>query len=455
MQYIDTGNRDPDHTLGTWLSNLKAHDIKKIRWQSGYFNIEGIAPIAELIEDIARRDQEISCVLGSNNGETGDKDIKILMGLMGCPRPGARIAIASYNTGLFHPKVYHVTRHDGSQAAYVGSANLTLSGVNGLNIEAGLIIDSADGDQGNILNQIAGAIDIWFDDAKSGFTTIRDYADVERLVKRGILGVTALPVPSKPTSTTDSSPTAGVHLKPLQRFPPVRSISKRSSSIGPASPDNEESLPPTPREGFPQYILFKPSTDKSTTGEEALTGTTLPRDAPGLIVRLNNDSVRHFAGRTGTANFSVPVVTISTIQFGFHKGRYERPRAEFPLHVRYISNTAAEFKAQDKTNIMVYGHLSDESSHSDIRMLIPARPVKDIREYVLANDLKIPEKGDPMILEWPTLADPTFKATFVDANLPLFDKLKNKLHDAQITKTLVGHGACWLPSGLAPSWSRD
>lgn len=454
MQYIDTGNRDVDHTLGTWLSKLKAQDIKHIRWQSGYFNIEGIAPIAELIEDVANRDVEISCVLGSNNGETGYKDIEILMDLIGCPRPRARIAIASYNTGLFHPKVYHVSRLDGSQVAYVGSANLTLSGVTGLNIEAGVIIDTADGDQEFTLNQIASAIDTWFDDTKSGLTRVREYADVDRLVKKGILGVTPPPVASKQTSDTDRSTTSAVHLKPLQGFPSVKRISKKHSSIGTASPDNKEPMPPTPLAGFPQYILFNQSTKDSTKDKEALTGTTLPANVDGLIVRLNNDSARHFAGKKGTSNFSVPVATISTIQFGFHKGQYIRPRAEFTLHLRYISKTGTEHETQDKTNIMLYGHIPGETGHSDIRMLMPARPLRKILRHVKDNNLKIPAKGDPMILEWPTLADPTFKATFVDSELPLFKVLTNMLNEAQNNNTLVGHGACWLPSGLAPSWNR-
>ena len=455
MKYIDTGNRDAGHTLGTWLSNLKVQDIKNIRWQSGYFNIEGIAPIAELIKDIANRGLDISCVLGSNNGETGYKDIELLMDLIGCPRPGARIAIASYNTGLFHPKVYHVTRLDGSQVAYVGSANLTFSGVTGLNIEAGLIIDTADGDQEYALNQIASAIDIWFDDTKPGLTRIRERADVDRLVERGILGKTPPSVAVKPTPASDRSTTSVVHLKPLQGFPSVKRVSKMRSSIGGTSPDSKEPMPLTPRELFPEYILFKQSAEAPTKGIEALTGATLPANAPGLIVRLNNDSVRHFQGKTGTPNFSVPVDTISTIQFGFYKGLYNRPRAEFTLHMRYVSNAAPQFDIQDKTNIMVYGRISGESSHSDIRMLIPARPAKGILKYVKKNKLKIPAKGDPMILEWPTLADPTFKATFVDANFHLYGELTSMLDEAQHTNTLVGHGACWLPSGLSPSWSRE
>ena len=310
--------------------------------------------------------------------------------MIGCPRPEARIAIASYNTGLFHPKVYHVTRLDGSQVAYVGSSNLTLSGVTGLNIEAGLIIDTADGDQEYTLNQIASAIDIWFDDTKSGLTRIRDHADVDRLVKRGILGETPSPVSPKPTSAADINTTSVVHLKPLQGFPSVNRVSESRSSIGTTSPDGKEHMPPTPRELFPEYILFKQSAEAPTKGIEALTGATLPANAPGLIVRLNNDSVRHFQGKTGTSNFSVPVDTISTIQFGFYKGLYNRPRAEFTLHMRYVSNAAPQFDIQDKTNIMVYGRISGESSHSDIRMLIPARPAKGILEYVKKNKIENP-----------------------------------------------------------------
>ena len=50
---------------------------------------------------------------------------------------------------------------DGSEAAYVGSANLTPPGLS-LHVEAGILLDSNDGDPASILREIATAIDAWF-----------------------------------------------------------------------------------------------------------------------------------------------------------------------------------------------------------------------------------------------------------------------------------------------------
>ncbi|MFN3724653.1 MAG: restriction endonuclease PLD domain-containing protein, partial [Paracoccaceae bacterium] len=128
------------------MDSHKPETIRFLRWQSGYFGVDGLAPMVSLIQSLATRSLPISCVLGSNGGETSDQDVANLADLIGCPRADAKIGILSYTTGLFHPKVYHLTRLDGSQTAYVGSANLTLPGVTGLNVEAGIILDSSDGE---------------------------------------------------------------------------------------------------------------------------------------------------------------------------------------------------------------------------------------------------------------------------------------------------------------------
>ena len=137
MQYIDSGTRDPEHTLGAWLRDLATERIRHLRLQTGYFSADGLAPIASLIHDLSEKKSPVYCVVGSNQGETNRQDIETLVELLGCPRSNAKIAIVRYHSGLFHPKVYHAIRHDGSQTAYIGSSNLTGPSVTGLNIEAG------------------------------------------------------------------------------------------------------------------------------------------------------------------------------------------------------------------------------------------------------------------------------------------------------------------------------
>ena len=180
------------------MDSHKPEAISYLRWQSGYFGIDGLAPMLPLIQSLAARCLPISCVLGSNGGETGQQDVDNLTDLIGCPRVGARIGILSYTTGLFHPKVYHVTRLDGSQAAYVGSANLTFSGVTGLNVEAGLILDNSEGDPTQPLDEISAAIDAWFDGTRPDVALVHNSADIPPLVASWILGVVPAPRPPRP-----------------------------------------------------------------------------------------------------------------------------------------------------------------------------------------------------------------------------------------------------------------
>ena len=63
--------------------------------------------------------------------------------------------------------VYFIRKHifrrnDGSQAAYVGSANLTPAGIGGQNVEAGLIIDTRQGNFPAVLDAVAGSVNSWF-----------------------------------------------------------------------------------------------------------------------------------------------------------------------------------------------------------------------------------------------------------------------------------------------------
>ena len=469
MQYVDTASRDRSHALGTWLDGLSAQDIRNFRFQSGYFNADGLAPLAQLFRYLAEHDRAITCILGSNGGETAPQDIEILVDLIGCPRANARIAIVSYATGLYHPKVYHATRADGSQTAYVGSANLTSPGVSGLNIEAGLILDSADGDPEIHLTEIASTVETWFGELQDAVHIVSSRDDIPDLVRAGVLGQPRPPQPRRPASSATQTQRAAVRLEPLVRFPPI-------SPIGSSGPDDSTSTgaarttSPHPRvadpaarlsvpipEVAPAYVLFAPGETHPTQGAEALTGSMLPGGATGLIVRLNRDSARHFEDRPGTANVSIPVPAIGTLRFGLYVGRYRRPRCEFPLRVRFIDDSGVRSEQLARTNIMVYGHAEEETGHGDIRMLVPRPPIRAIRESALSRGTRIPTEDDPMVLEWPTPADPSLKISFVDTNSQHFSVLQNALETAGQRGQSVGRGACWLFPGLVslPSWNTE
>ena len=499
MRYIDTASRKANDALGFWLHRLIGQSITDFRIQSGYFAAQGITPLACLFQYLAARDMPTTCVVGSNDGETIAEDIQTLIEFVGCPRKNARIAIIRYGTGLYHPKLYHATRANGSQTAYVGSANLTSPGVSGLNIEAGLILDTADGDPEAPLTEIASAVDIWFNKFEDSVNVVRNADDIHKLVNAGIL----TPHEERLRRLASSAPHGRqvVRLKPLISFsalPPNSSGSVRSSeptsarrtegaALGVMTPELEEgdteppAFPPVrrteawdyltheegdtepsafplsvPRKDMaPPYVLFDPDATKPTQGAEALTCSFLPSGMTGLIVQLNRDSARHFQDKAGTANVSIPVCTIGTLRFGVFEGRHMRPRCEFSLRMRYVNDTVRSLCEQSaNTNVMVYGHAAEESGHGDVRLLLPRHPVRAICKFASRIRSQVPAVDDPMILEWPTSVDPCFKVTFADPNSEVSRALRDAFTKATQLKQLVGKGACWFSSDevALPDW---
>jgi len=468
VRYIDSASRNPADVLGEWLASFAPQSVEALRWQTGYFSADGLAPLGPVLDALKIQDLLTRCVIGSNGGETGEPDIETLLQLVGSPRSNARIGVVSYSAGLFHPKVYHFTRQDGTQAAYVGSANLTSPGISGMNIEAGMLLDSSTGDPDDVLSDVASAIDAWFTGTRPGVSSIASLSDIAPLVAAGILGVAPTPRTTQNTSTSSGGSSNKVGLKPLVKFPSVStksstaSVAASSAAAQPTSPNTAPtSAPPgtpaaaltsSPRPPFPAYVLFAPGIMTPTQGAAALTGSSLAGGAAGLVIRLNKDSARHFSGGSGTANVSVPVATIGTVRFGVFQGKYQRPRAEFELRMRFVSNLGAHEAPASSTNVMVYGYAPGESGHGDVRMVVPAAPAREIRDHATANGFRVPAANDPMILEWPTAADPCFKATFIDQGHSLFGAVDALLNAASTTGALVGQGACWLPSGTSPQW---
>jgi hypothetical protein len=140
LRYIDSGNRHPSQALGSWLQTELTPHVTELRWQSGFFSADGLRPFAGTLQRLATANLPVHVLIGSNDGDTLQADVAQLVGLVGLPRARAQIGIVSYAGAFYHPKTYHLKRDDGSQAAYVGSANLSLAGITSLHVEAGIIL---------------------------------------------------------------------------------------------------------------------------------------------------------------------------------------------------------------------------------------------------------------------------------------------------------------------------
>jgi hypothetical protein len=178
MRYIDSGSRSPNQALGSWLQTELNSNVIELRWQSGFFGVDGLPPFAATLQRLATADLPVHVVIGSNDGETQQAHVAQLLALIGLPRAHGRLGIVSYAGAYYHPKTYHVRRNDGSQSAYVGSANLGFAGVGALHVEAGLIVDTRQGDPPAILDAIANAVDDWFTPPRAGLESVSNPADV-------------------------------------------------------------------------------------------------------------------------------------------------------------------------------------------------------------------------------------------------------------------------------------
>ena len=188
MRYIDNGTGDPrEDAVFPWLETALTADAVGIRWQSGFFDASVLGVFMGTFQRLANDDRDAIVLVGSNDGETQSSAVHQLVNLLGLPRPNARLGVVRYADGYYHPKTIHLCYGDGREVAYVGSANLTSRGINGLNVEAGIILDTDDGDPPEVLTRIGQAVEEWFLSRPAGLFEVAGHNDVNQLEARGIL----------------------------------------------------------------------------------------------------------------------------------------------------------------------------------------------------------------------------------------------------------------------------
>jgi hypothetical protein len=244
MRYTDTGSRDPSDALGAWLAGVSTDEsVTELRWQTGFFSAEGIGHLAPMMRRLAETDGNVRLLIGSNEGVTRRADIEALLVMAGSPRENLRIGIVSFVNAFFHPKVVHVTRADGSMAAYVGSANLTASGVASLHVEAGVTLDTTEGDNVAALQDIASRVDWWFSESRDGLFLVGAPSNLDHLAQAGVLGVPRPPSARQPANRADKA--SGV-LAALRSLIPIPKLPRKITDevSGAISPTADEAIPP-------------------------------------------------------------------------------------------------------------------------------------------------------------------------------------------------------------------
>lgn len=447
MRYIDSGSRDPSNAVATWLDAELQPDVAEIRIQSGFYSREALPPFNASFAALAAAGSLVRVVVGSNDGGALASHLDELVGALRLPRDNAHLGVVYFGGAFFHPKTYHLRRADGSQAAYVGSANFTLAGL-AKHIEAGIILDSRQGDPGGLLDEIAAATDSWFDPNRLGIEIVKGLADVQRLLVEGVVRATPVPRPPRPSGPAGQVPQRP-SLAPLvalnpPALAPILPENVRGGPVWTALP-TEQRTPP-----YPPYVWFARGAIEPTRGADALTGTGLG-DATGLIMRLSRDNDRHWRGAPGTANVSIPVSTAPTLRFGVY-GQRSRPRAEFDFLIRYVGDGIELRAPADETGIMSWGFTPGDTGHADLRLVIPRAPIVDLAGQLAALGAIVPQAGDLAVLEWPTPTTPSFRLTFADTASVLAGRIGAIWQAAAASTQLASRGACWLPAGVSPIW---
>ena len=104
MRYLDTGGRDPVHTLASWLEEAVRDEVAEIRLQTGFFSLDGVGLLLPTLQECRANDRPTRLLIGSNDAGTLRDDVTALVDLVGIPRDQAKLGIVSFAGAYFHPK---------------------------------------------------------------------------------------------------------------------------------------------------------------------------------------------------------------------------------------------------------------------------------------------------------------------------------------------------------------
>lgn len=209
-RYLDSGASDSPCALGNWIETNFTTEVVGFRCQFGYYGYRALYPFEELVRGLVEASRPVHLVLGSNKAALIQSHLEWTLELVQ-GSANSSLTVIAFGNAEFHPKTIHFERQDGSSAAVVGSANLTEAGL-GLNVEAGISLDTREGDDPKILKEIAQAIDRWRSLATVGVFPIGELDDIQALKDAEIIDEPqpAAPRPGGGTARNgDSGPRVG------------------------------------------------------------------------------------------------------------------------------------------------------------------------------------------------------------------------------------------------------
>lgn len=186
LRFRDSATGDPNACAGEWFDEHLVQGVRAFRGQFGFFRFGALTKYASTLTSLAKSDRPVRFVLGSNlTDPLTMEDVESILSITDAGRKST-LTVVALRDALFHPKVAHVVRADGSAAAMVGSANFTTAAL-GANVEAWLEMSSSTDLTKRVLRQIERATDWWHTALEPGVFHVRSLDDARRLQADGLL----------------------------------------------------------------------------------------------------------------------------------------------------------------------------------------------------------------------------------------------------------------------------
>lgn len=385
--------------------------------QTGYFRSGSILPYSGDIRRMLSGGGRFTLVCGANEERLTASDLEDVYDLVKPWLPGnrrrgdglARFALVADPDILFHPKTVHLELDNGLHTALVGSANLTVPGLE-RNVEAGLVVDSVEDDPA-VLRRIRLGIEYWFSRGSAFATLLHELSVINEIADEDVIE------PSRFTPRARRS-----------SRPSFRRRQRRMPGMFPTTSDR----PRAPRRTPPASRFPIPA------GRRAA--------ATGVVKVLSPKSdLKTFIGGPGTPYISLPK-SLGPLLPLTPAGRRTYPTMRVFLEGRLSGAThQVANSGRDTTGITwVGGPGSQGPSHENIRLDVHHSMGNELIEVAQRSGAALPSGGDPVAIE--VLDNGRFlRLTFVTD-----DPLRTALLDLCSSPNRGGWG--WLPAGLLPPW---
>ena len=186
LRFRDSATGDANDCAGAWFDEHLALGIRAFRGQFGFFRFSALTKYAPALKSLAASGGPVRLVLGSNVTDPLTlEDVESVLSITSAG-PESGLTVVAFRNALFHPKVAHIVKADGSAVATVGSANLTIAAL-GTNVEAWIELSSSTGGSRKALKRIKRATDWWRSASAPGVFQVRCLADARRLCADGLL----------------------------------------------------------------------------------------------------------------------------------------------------------------------------------------------------------------------------------------------------------------------------